>query len=203
MDHYTTLGLTPEASEADIRAAYRSLAQKYHPDKNRGDPSKFLGVKEAYEVLSDAARRSAYDTGKPTDPVEEARRNAAMRDLALLVGQIIEQCPDLAQIDFMHSIRSTLARSSAVDADLRARTERKIAKMELVVSRLSVESGENLVASIMEANIARERMVMAQIEEREAIRSVMLESVANASYTVPPSPATIMGTYFVRTDITA
>ena len=52
------------ASEADIKKAYRRLAMKYHPDRNPGDKAaedKFKEAKEAYEVLSDASRRSIYD----------------------------------------------------------------------------------------------------------------------------------------------
>jgi molecular chaperone DnaJ len=65
-DFYEVLGVSKNASEADIKKAYRRLAMKYHPDRNAGDSStdseqKFKEVKEAYEVLSDAQKRSAYD----------------------------------------------------------------------------------------------------------------------------------------------
>lgn len=63
-DHYSTLGLSKNATEAEIKSAYRKLAQKYHPDKNRGDKAaeaKFKEVQQAYEVLSDPKKRSNYD----------------------------------------------------------------------------------------------------------------------------------------------
>ena len=63
-DYYKILGLPKTATEKEIKAAYRSLARKYHPDVNSGDKGaeeKFKDVGEAYDVLSDADKRSKYD----------------------------------------------------------------------------------------------------------------------------------------------
>ena len=63
-DYYKLLDVPRNASEADIKKAYRRLAMKYHPDRNPGDKAaedKFKEAKEAYEVLSDATRRAIYD----------------------------------------------------------------------------------------------------------------------------------------------
>ena len=63
-DYYEVLGVTRNASEADIKKAYRRAAQKFHPDRNPDDKSseeKFKEAKEAYEILTDARKRAAYD----------------------------------------------------------------------------------------------------------------------------------------------
>lgn len=65
-DYYDILGVAKNASEDDIKKAYRKLAMKYHPDRNQGDEAKkaeekFKEAKEAYEMLSDAQKRAAYD----------------------------------------------------------------------------------------------------------------------------------------------
>ena len=63
-DYYEVLGVDKSASADDIKKAYRKMAMKYHPDRNPGDKAaeeKFKEVGEAYEVLSDADKRSRYD----------------------------------------------------------------------------------------------------------------------------------------------
>ena len=63
-DYYDVLGVNQDASDEEIKKAYRRLAMKHHPDRNPGDAAaeaKFKEASEAYEILSDAERRGAYD----------------------------------------------------------------------------------------------------------------------------------------------
>lgn len=64
-DFYKLLGVDRNASDAEIKKSYRRLAMKFHPDRNKDNPAeaeiKFKQIKEAYEVLSDPKKRSAYD----------------------------------------------------------------------------------------------------------------------------------------------
>src|SRR5512134_2052001 len=63
-DYYEVLGLNRDASDEDIKKAYRKLAMKWHPDRNPDNPKAeehFKEAKEAYEILSDGQKRGAYD----------------------------------------------------------------------------------------------------------------------------------------------
>lgn len=61
MDYYEQLGVSKNASEEDIKKAYRKLAHQYHPDKSGGDAEKFKKINEAYQVLSNKEKRAQYD----------------------------------------------------------------------------------------------------------------------------------------------
>jgi molecular chaperone DnaJ len=66
-DYYKTLGVSKSAKPAEIKAAYRKLARKYHPDANKGNASaeeRFKEISEAYSVLSDEKRRKEYDEAR-------------------------------------------------------------------------------------------------------------------------------------------
>jgi molecular chaperone DnaJ len=70
-DYYKTLGVAKTAKPAEIKAAYRKLARKYHPDANKGDSSaeeRFKEISEAYSVLSDEKRRKEYDEARSMFP---------------------------------------------------------------------------------------------------------------------------------------
>ena len=78
-DHYATLSLDSAATLANIKKAFRQKASFYHPDRNTADDAaaRFRAVQEAYDILSDAEKRQAYDDNRRRslldDPIETAR----------------------------------------------------------------------------------------------------------------------------------
>ncbi len=71
-DYYFVLGVAQSASLADIKKAFRIKAAEFHPDRNSSElaPAKFHAVKEAYDVLSDEAARTAYDENRRRNLLE-------------------------------------------------------------------------------------------------------------------------------------
>jgi hypothetical protein len=76
-DHYLTLNLAPDASDAEVKRRYRQIMREVHPDANKDDPSatrKAARVNAAYEVLGDAQKRRAYDL-EHSPRLTQAQRN--------------------------------------------------------------------------------------------------------------------------------
>ncbi len=78
-NYYEVLGLTANATLAEIKTTYRKMASQYHPDKNSDSdaPAKFRQVQEAYETLSDIDKKKTYDENRRRslldNPIETAR----------------------------------------------------------------------------------------------------------------------------------
>lgn len=81
-DYYIVLGIDQGASLSEIKKAYRNAIKRYHPDKigKSADPQKFRAAREAYEILSDADKRRAYDAAR--QPQETPARRDALRETA-------------------------------------------------------------------------------------------------------------------------
>jgi curved DNA-binding protein CbpA len=77
-DHYEVLQVARTAEPVVIRAAFRALARKYHPDSG-GSANVMKAINEAWAVLGDAARRAAYDAAGPSDAGQGNRRKADRR----------------------------------------------------------------------------------------------------------------------------
>jgi hypothetical protein len=111
IDFYVVLGILPDAEDVVIKAAYRALAQRYHPDRWVGDAAeahqRMTRINQAYEVLGDKARRAAYDKGRARSqaeysPDEEGDRSeaftSALNEVDKRWGTAYSIFPDLVQL---------------------------------------------------------------------------------------------------------
>jgi hypothetical protein len=96
-DPYVVLGVPRTASDAEIRAAYRALVARYHPDRHQGNPledlaaARMVEINRAYDILSDKQRRAAYDEGSagwqgPRAEPPIRRNSRAVKIIAVLLA---------------------------------------------------------------------------------------------------------------------
>ena len=78
---YVVLGVDPDASTEEIRAAFRGLAKKYHPDHHGGDGEMFRRIRHAYSVLNDPRSRRSHDRSLRPPPPPPRRRGGLFRDV--------------------------------------------------------------------------------------------------------------------------
>lgn len=75
MDYYSTLGINRNASQAEIKKAYKKMSMQHHPDRTGGDDSKFKEINEAYQNLSDPQKKQMYDQFGTADPRQQQYRS--------------------------------------------------------------------------------------------------------------------------------
>ena len=68
MDYYDLLGVSRNASDTDIKKAYKKQSMQHHPDRTGGDDTKFKEINEAYQVLSNPEKKQMYDQFGTADP---------------------------------------------------------------------------------------------------------------------------------------
>jgi len=110
---YEILGVEVNATKADIKKAYRSLAKKYHPDKKGGDEEMFKQIQKAYDVLGNDKRREHYDRTGDTETVQNGPEKILMAIFSALIesddfhGNIIGRIVEKLNAE-VHSIRGTM-----------------------------------------------------------------------------------------------
>ena len=127
-DPYGDLGVDPDASPEEIKAAYHAKARQHHPDKG-ADRDAFEAAQRAYLVLADPVARHNHDTGKTRDTSASAAEKRLTVALSQLLGSLLDGELDLDHTDMKAHMRAALAK---VDADL----NREFAKLPKLTRRL-------------------------------------------------------------------
>lgn len=90
MDHYSTLGISKDATPEEIKKAYRRLASKHHPDKG-GDADEFRKIQEAYEILIDPITKGSYDNPHRDDNFSEFFSSAFRNEFSFTDGMFTRE----------------------------------------------------------------------------------------------------------------
>lgn len=163
MTHYETLGLTPSATLDEIKAARRSLTQRWHPDKEGGDAEKFKAIKEAYEILEDPEKRARYDGGKDPNGEGEAARYAA---LSALFMSMVDKLGETSNI--IEEMRAHFRKQKqAIAADITG-FQQAIRRREKVVKKIIRKSGLNFIAEGLRRDIEQKQVLIENCQKMQA-----------------------------------
>lgn len=178
MSHYDTLGVPREASAEDIKAAYRALASKHHPDRHPVGTAdgleaqvKMAEINRAYDTLGDPERRAHYDaSGKDmpaVDPVTQAATSIIIQHLKASLGNSDDMLA-FARGRVKMSLENAIGNVKQAEQNIRF-LEKKARKI-----RFKGE-GTNLVAAVVESEIAGMRETIAQMERAQVNMKRALE----------------------------
>lgn len=133
MTYYNDLGIQPDASDADIKQAYRAKAQQHHPDKG-GDAEEFARIAEAYETLKNPERKRLYDaTGRTRETSFDDEVQNTLRNL---FEQVLLAEPDIDVLDCVNSrINSVIAQMSDQLTKLKGRHKKLLDRRKRIKSK--------------------------------------------------------------------
>jgi curved DNA-binding protein CbpA len=136
MTLYDDLGVAPDATEAEIAAAYRSAARKHHPDAG-GNAADFDRMQRAANILRDPVKRAEYDR---TGSVDDSAVNAQSQAIEILCGafsEAISRCENFAAVDIVKNVRSALVQQLQHIVSQRQDVALKRDRLEDAIGRLT------------------------------------------------------------------
>jgi curved DNA-binding protein CbpA len=192
---YDELEVTSDADQASIKRAYRSLAQKYHPDKEGGDKDRMQAIQQAYDVLSDPDKRAAYDA---TGTIPGATRT--LRDDSItLITQAVEaamQNSDVEVNDILQRASALIKNAQHQVGEEKRATQKKLDAVRKAMKRVSAKAGKkNSISPLMLMMEAKLLAPLAGYENGEKAMELALEILADHSCEVsisdkkPENPA--------------
>lgn len=150
MNHYDTLGITPDAAPDAIRKAYRTAAGKYHPDRDGGDAERMAAVNQAYAVLMDPEQRALYD-----DPLTAE----ALQALEQLFASALDRGTDDPLTACRRQLFDARAQLTMTLGHMRGKTSSLSSKR----SSVKAKAGFDLFAAVLERRIAAAEVEMMQL----------------------------------------
>ncbi|HEX8885955.1 MAG TPA: J domain-containing protein [Noviherbaspirillum sp.] len=185
MNLYQTLGVNPTDNADVIKAAYRRLAQIYHPDKATGDKEAFQQIQEAHDVLMDPARRARYDATGSAARRDE--RQELVAELAKMIITAVAQCANPDTVDPIDQVRGQIGLAKQQLQANRRTAERAIERTRTALKRLQFKGqGENLVALMLQSTIKNHEGQLAGMDEAEKRADAMAALLEDYGYTVDP-----------------
>lgn len=166
MNPYAELGVAENATPQEIKAAYRRLAAKHHPDREGGDHDKFVRIQKAYETLSDEDKRAHYDrTGEP----EKEREANPMTLISEIFLMVTNNC-DPEHDDLIGLIKAHLKKAWGRNAKEIKGLRVEAKKWRQIARRIQSRAEHNPLRYLSEKN--REQILKAYLHARKERRMI-------------------------------
>lgn len=169
MTLYEILGVGLSATKMQIKAAYKSLAQKQHPDKG-GDPEKFAKIQHAYDVLKNDSSRKRYNlTGEDTVP--NSQESQALATLVQFISQAIDAHVNAMgfhnnrNTTLLKTVRDSLANTINQGTTAQTNEASKVESLNSLLSKVT-HKGENLFNSSIQSKIEVSEHKLAEIKNQ-------------------------------------
>lgn len=184
-DLYAVLGVARQATEAEIKTAFRKLAMKLHPDHNPGDEAaekRFAVVQFAYEVLTDPERRAEYDRTGAADPRGADNGNVMLMTrvtsvLDLAIQRTDEMQVPITSIDMIEVMRNVIKAADKERDKAAAACQKAMLKYKAILGRFKKRKnkGTNILEGILRARLAEGEQHLVNIERSGEIDKEVLK----------------------------
>lgn len=180
MKLYEILGLEPDATSNAVKAAYRQLSMKHHPDRHGGNADKFREVQQAYDVLGNEERRKIYDETGATGSPDHTRQKAEHIVADLLVQALAEVDAEVtgstSMFDAIHRPTDPIKMAAAtltnsIASNLREQTKAKnsIKQLHRSLRRIKRSTGTNLVETALRGKLEQSESFLVKAAEELAL----------------------------------
>lgn len=172
MSLYDDLGVSKDATEKQIKNAYRKAAQKHHPDRPGGDQDIFHKIQKAYDVLGSPDSREHYDkTGKTEKPSTE--REAYQRAASLFAFLIDDGS---IEINFVNEAKDFIKKEIANIKKEIVKTKHNLKKYERLAGRVK-SSSDNIFQSVIDSKISETKLALETLNREIEIDNIVLNLV--------------------------
>lgn len=177
-DPYADLGVSPDATPAEIKSAYRKAAKRTHPDAG-GDPQEFAKVAGAYLVLSDPERRKRYDETGEADAGPDNTAPRLAQKFAMMFMGVMEKHPRIETVDIIALMRGVAAKAKARKTAEREQLKPSADRIKAVMKRVQFKGkGPDLLTGTLNQQLQQITAAMADAQREiddHALLLIMLE----------------------------
>lgn len=185
MNFYDELGLKPDASDDDVKSAYRSRSKAVHPDKPGGSHEAQSKVNRAYEILSNPESRERFDRGESPD-----ERSIADEARAALINIFMSVVQDpTVSLDHTDIFKATKVRIEASQNDMRqtkANLKRDMARLASAKTRITGK--DTFFGDVLDGRIKNNQIGIDNLDRNITIGNMMIAILADYKYRTDQLP---------------